>query len=56
MVKTLAYLSVVILKMISITRMRQGLAIGTVKLASDGAANLDDFIETFLCWSEGTIG
>ncbi|CAL2227128.1 unnamed protein product [Prunus armeniaca] len=40
-VKSLAYLSVVILK---------------VKLISGRAANLDDFIGTFPCWFEGTFG
>ncbi|CAL2270436.1 unnamed protein product [Prunus armeniaca] len=35
--------------------MRQGLAIRTVKLISVEVANLDDFIGTFPCCSEGTF-
>lgn len=55
MVKILARLFVVVLKVISIPWMRKGFAIGTLKLVSAGAANLDDFIGTFLCWFEGTF-
>lgn len=55
-VSSLGCLFVIVLEVISIPRVRQGLAVRTTKLISVSEADLDDFIWSFLGWAEGTFG
>lgn len=47
---------IVVLKVISVLRMRQSLALGITKLISAGVADFSNFIKAFPRRSQGTIG